>query len=66
MTTIICLFELVHLIYLLFDEWVDHVVKEVIVKEGLKSSIFVVQKAATPKNYETYNNERKETGFCKY
>ena len=45
MTSIICLFKLVHLNDLLFDEWVDHVVKEV-----LKSSIFVVHKAAAPKN----------------
>ena len=43
MTSIICLFELVHLNGLLFDEWVDHVVK------ALKSSIFVIQKAAAPK-----------------
>ena len=50
MTFIICLFKLVHLNDLLFDEWVNHVVKEVNVKEGLKSSIFVVQKAAAPKN----------------
>ena len=50
MTSIICLFELVLLNGLLFDEWVDHVVKELNVKEALKSSIFVVQKAATPKN----------------
>ena len=47
--SIICLFELVHLNDLLFDEWVDHVIIEVNVKEALKSSIFVVQKAATPK-----------------
>ena len=45
MTSIICLFELVHLNDLLFDEWVDHVVKE-----ALKSSIFVAQKAAAPKS----------------
>ena len=50
MTSIICLFELVHLNDLLCDEWVDHVVKEVNVQEVLKSSIFVVQKAAAPKN----------------
>ena len=50
MTSIICLFELVHLNDLLFDEWVDHVVKEVNVKEALKSSIFVIQKAAAAKS----------------
>ena len=44
MTSIICPFELAHLNDLLFDEWVDRVVKE-----ALKSSIFVVQKAAAPK-----------------
>ena len=49
MTSIICPFELAHLNYLFIDEWVDHVVKEVNVKEALKSSIFVVQKAASPK-----------------
>ena len=48
--SIICLFKLVHLNDLLFDKWVDHVVKEVNIKEALKSSIFVVQKAAAPKN----------------
>ena len=42
-------FELVHLNDVLFDEWVDNIVKEVNVKEALKSSIFVVQKAAAPK-----------------
>ena len=45
MTSIICLLKLVHLNDLLFDGWVDHVVKEV-----LKLSIFVVQRAAAPKN----------------
>ena len=35
---------------LLSDEWVDHVVKEVSVKEALKPPIFVVQKAAAPKS----------------
>ena len=50
MTSIICLFELVHLNDLLFDEWDDHVVKELNNKEALKLSIFVVQKAAAPKN----------------
>ena len=43
---IIFLLELVHLKDLLFDELVDEVVKEVEIKEALKSSIFVVQKAA--------------------
>ena len=50
MTSIICLIELVHLNGLLFDEWVDHVVKELNFVEALKSSIFVVQKATAPKN----------------
>ena len=50
MTSIICPFELAHLNDLLFDEWVDQVVKEVNFKEALKSPIFVVQKAAAPKN----------------
>ena len=58
MTSIICLFDMIHLNYLhylslelvhlndlLFDEWVYHVVKE-----ALKSSIFVVQMAALPKS----------------
>ena len=57
MTSIICLFDMIHLNYLhylslelvhlndlLFDEWVYHVVKE-----ALKSSIFVIQKAAAQK-----------------
>ena len=47
---IICLFILVHLINLLFDELVDDVVRKVNVIEALKSSILVVQKAAAPKN----------------
>ena len=47
--SIICLFELVHLNDLLFGELVDHAVKEVNVKDALKSSIFVVQKADAPK-----------------
>ena len=34
----------------LFDERVVNVVKEVNLKEALKSSIFVVQRAAAPKN----------------
>ena len=50
MTSIICPFELAHLNDLLFDEWVNHIVKELNVKEALKSSIFVVQKAAAPKS----------------
>ena len=61
-TSIICLFELVHvndlhyfskLVHLndlLFNEKVHDVVEEVNVKEALKSSIFDVQKAAAPKN----------------
>ena len=49
MTSIICLFKLVHLNGLRFDEWVNHVVKELNVEEALKLSIFVVQKAAAPK-----------------
>ena len=48
--SIIGLFELVHLNDLLVDELVDEVVKEVDIKDVLKSSIFVVQKAAAPKN----------------
>ena len=35
---------------LLFDEWVDHVVKELNVEEVLKLAIFIVQKATAPKN----------------
>ena len=50
MTFTVCLFELVHLNGLLFDEWVDHVVKELIIEKALKTTIFVVQKAAAPKN----------------
>ena len=46
MTSTICLFKLVHLDGLRFDEWVNHVVKELNVEEALKSSILVVQKAA--------------------
>ena len=45
MTSIIFLFELANLNDLLFDDWVDHVIKE-----GLKLSIFVVQKAVAQKN----------------
>ena len=50
MTSIICLFKLVHLNGLRFDEWVNHVAKELNVEDALKSSILVVQKAASPKN----------------
>ena len=39
---------------LLFDEWVDHVVKELNIEDALKSSILVVQKAAAPKNGVTF------------
>ena len=53
MTSIICFFELVHLNDLLFNELVDGVVKEVNVKEALKSSILVVQKVVAPKNDDT-------------
>jgi len=61
-TSIICLFQLVHvndlhnfskLVHLndlLFNEKVHDVVEEVNVKEDLKSSIFDVQRAAAPKN----------------
>ena len=41
---------MVHLNYLLFNELVDDVVKEVNIKEALKSSIFVLKKASAPKN----------------
>ena len=50
MTSINSLIELVYLNGLLFDEYVYDVVKEVDINEGLESSIFVVQKAAAPKN----------------
>ena len=50
MTSIICLFELVHVNDLLLDELVNNVVKEVNIKDALKLSILVVQKAAAPKN----------------
>ena len=43
------LLKLVHYSDLLFDEYIDNVVEEVNAKEALKSSIFVVQKAAAPK-----------------
>ena len=50
---IICLFILVPLNNLLFDELVNDVVIEFTVKEALKSSILVVQKASAPKNDDT-------------
>ena len=34
----------------LFDEWVNHVVKELNAEDALKLSILVVQKAAASKN----------------
>ena len=49
-TSIICLFKLVHLNDHLFDQYANNVVEEVNVKEALKLSISVVQKAAAPKN----------------
>ena len=49
MTSIIFLLKLVHVNDLLFNEYIDDVVEEVNAKEALKSSIFVVQKAAAPK-----------------
>ena len=49
MSSIIFLFELVHLNDLFCDELVDNIVEEVDVKGVLKSSIFVVHKATTPK-----------------
>ena len=49
MTSIIFLLKLVHFNDLLFNEYIDDVVEEVNAKEALKSSIFVVQKAAAPK-----------------
>ena len=45
--SIICFFELVHLNNLLFDEFVNEVVN---IEDALKSSNFVQQKAAAPKN----------------
>ena len=45
MNSIIFPLELTHLNDLLFDEWVDHVVKELNIEKALKLSIFVVQKA---------------------
>ena len=50
MSSIISLFKLVHLNDILFDEWVDHVVKEVNVRGALKLAIFVAKMTATPKN----------------
>ena len=49
MTSIIFLLKLVYFSDLLFDEYIDDVVEEVNAKEALKSSVFVVQKAAAPK-----------------
>ena len=49
MTSLIFLFELVHLNDLLCDEYVDSIVEEVDVKGVLKFLIFVVQKATAPK-----------------
>ena len=48
-SSVICVFELVYLIDLLCDEYVDDIVKEVDVKGVLKSSIFVIQKATASK-----------------
>ena len=50
MSSIIFLFELVHLNDNFCDEWVDDIVQEVDVKGVLKSSIFVVQKTTAPKS----------------
>ena len=49
MTSIIFLFELVHLNDLFCDEKVDDIVEEVDVKGVLKYLIFVAQKANAPK-----------------
>ena len=50
MTSIIFHFDLVHLYDLFCDELFDDIVEEFDVKEVLKSSIFVVQKATAPKS----------------
>ena len=50
MTSIIFLLKLVHFNDLLFNEYIDNVVEEVNTKEALKSSIFVIEKAAAPIN----------------
>ena len=50
MIPIICLFKLVLINGLIFDEWVNHVVKELNDEEVLKLPIFVEQKAAAQKN----------------
>ena len=50
MTSIIFHFDLVHLYDLFCDELVDDIVEEFDVKEVLKSSMFVVQKATAPKS----------------
>ena len=62
--SIICLFILVHLNNLLFDELVDDVVKEVNVKEALKLSILVVQKSA-PKNDDSKAAGMMHDAWCK-
>ena len=49
MTSIIFLFDMVHLYDLFCDELVDDIVEEIDIKEILKSSILVVQKATAPK-----------------
>ena len=48
MTSIIFLFELVHLNDLSCYEYIDDIVKDIDVKWVLKSSKFVVQKANAP------------------
>ena len=55
MSSIIFLFELVHLNDHFWDELVDDIVEEVDVKGVLKSSIFVVQKATAPKTGEEFH-----------
>ena len=61
MTSIICLCELVPLNGLLFDDWVNNVVKELNVEEALKSSIFVIQKAAALKNGQGSNGTSRSS-----
>ena len=48
-TSIIRLFELACLNDLLFNHYANDIIEEVDVKDALKSSIFIVQKAAAPK-----------------
>ena len=48
----------------LFDEWADNVVKEVNFKETLKSSIFVIQMAAAPKNGVEFRQGSNGTIRC--